>query len=104
MPSEERFTLGIDLARWAGNKVQDMHLLSQFVGMGQMYRMSDKRFAEWEASQPLKDSPQVTIDRPFVMVPGYTTKPDRFEALGHKLTEDGANGGKIVFVQDGKFF
>ncbi len=104
IPSEERFTLGLDLARWAGEKVQDMHLLSQFVGMGQMYKLSEKRFAAWEATQPLKDSPQVTIDRPFVMVPGYTTRPDRFEALGHKLTEDGANGGKIVFVQDGKFF
>lgn len=104
MPSEDLFSLGIDLGRWAGNKVRDMHLLSQFVGMGQMYRESDKRFRAWEATEPLKESPKVTIERPFVMVPGYTTRPDRFEALGRKLTEDGANGGKIVFVQDGKFF
>lgn len=94
-----------DGAGLLGPAVEDLLVLSQYVGAGQLYRMEDARFKEAAAVRPpLAHEPRVTLQRPFVMVPGWTTARARFEGLGAKLTEGGINGGKVYFVQDGRFF
>jgi len=39
-----------------------------------------------------------------MMVPGWTTKPEKFDALVTRLTEGGRNGGRPYYVRDGQFF
>lgn len=53
---------------------------------------------------PLRDVAPVSIERPYIMVPGWTTKPDKFDDLVNKLTEGGRNGGHAYYVQNGEFF
>lgn len=93
------------LESFAGRWVDNMVLLSHFVGVGQAYKMAGSRIAQREAEHPpLKDVPLVQLKRPFVMVPGWTTRLERFQALGDRLTEGGRNGGEIVFLKNGDFF
>src|SRR5690606_21420628 len=42
----------------------------------------------------LKELPASTLERPFLLVPGFHTPKDRFHHLVEKLTENGANGGR----------
>ncbi|MCA9796430.1 MAG: hypothetical protein KC910_31700, partial [Candidatus Eremiobacteraeota bacterium] len=79
--------------------------MTRFAGYGQMFRMMGERLtAEHEANPPLADKPAVQLQRPFMIVPGWTTRKAELEPLGHKLTQDGRNGGHIAFVQNGEFF
>lgn len=88
-----------------GPLVEDALVLSQYLGAGQIYKMEDARLEqEFAAKPPLAAEPRVRLDRPFMTVPGWTTDRVRFEALNAKLTEGGANGGRVLFVKDGQFF
>lgn len=53
---------------------------------------------------PLASEPDVTLSRPFVIVPGYNTKSEVFTDLLQKLTADGRNGGMPFYVRNGAFF
>lgn len=88
-----------------GPMVEDTLVLSQYVGAGQLYKMEDARLGQELSSRPpMAGEPRVALDRPFVMVPGWTTERERFAALSSKLTEGGANGGRVYYVRDGAFF
>jgi pimeloyl-ACP methyl ester carboxylesterase len=88
-----------------GRAVDDMVNLSQIVAAGQMYRMGAAQAQAWMARHPaLQDVPHVRMERPYVMVPGWTTKPEKFDALVTRLTEGGRNGGRPYYVRDGRFF
>lgn len=88
-----------------GPVLDDALLISEFVGVGQAYKWIDGRVAAQEAARPpLADQPRVKLERSFVMVPGWTTRIEKFDALGKHLTQDGLNGGEINFVRDGEFF
>lgn len=88
-----------------GQVVEDTLVLTQYLGAGQIYKMEDARLREeFAARPPLADEPRVSLSRPFMMVPGWTTRRERFEDLGAKLTEGGANGGQVWFVKNGEFF
>ena len=85
--------------------VEDAVMLGQYTATGLLYKMNGARIGKELAAHPQLDSePRVAISRPFVLVPGWTTKPDAFQELGAKLTEGGANGGKIYYVKNGEFF
>ncbi len=86
-------------------EVEDALTVGQFVATGLIYKLEGVR-AERRLDQerPLEDQPRVQLERPFVMVPGWTTRREAFNDLGSKLTEGGLNGGRIVFVRDGEFF
>ncbi|GMU56457.1 MAG: hypothetical protein AMXMBFR33_56030 [Candidatus Xenobia bacterium] len=53
---------------------------------------------------PLADLPASTLSRPVLMVHGWHTKMEFYQALTDKLTEGGANGGRPAFVQKGQLF
>lgn len=85
--------------------VEDTLTVAQFVATGLIYKMEGVRTERrLDQERPLEGQPQVELERPFVMVPGWTTRPEAFHDLGSKLTEGGLNGGRIVFVRDGAFF
>lgn len=88
-----------------GRTVDDMVTLSQIVTSGQLYKMAKAEALAFEAQHPpLRDVPHVKLDRPYVIVPGWTTRPEKFDALVTRLTEGGRNGGRPYYVQDGAFF
>lgn len=88
-----------------GPVVEDVLVLTQYLGAGQIYKMEDAKLQqEFSAKPPLAAEPRVRLERPFMMVPGWTTERVRFAALVDKLTEGGANGGRTYFVKDGQFF
>ncbi len=88
-----------------GPVLDDALLISEFVGVGKAYQFIDHRIAAAEAAHPpLAEQPKVKLDRSFVMIPGWTTRIEKFEFLGRHLTQDGLNGGDINFVRDGQFF
>lgn len=83
----------------------DTAVAAKFLTMGQIQKTLGARRAEKNAENPpLAQSPKVEIERPFVMVPGWTTTRKSFDPLADKLLEDGGNGGKLYFVQGGEFF
>ncbi|MGE0494692.1 MAG: esterase/lipase family protein [Vulcanimicrobiota bacterium] len=88
-----------------GPVVDDLYLLTRFVGVGQTYKMVGARLAERnQANPPLADLKPVQLDQPIVLIPGWTTLREALQPLGDKLTEGGRNGGEIVFVQNGHFY
>lgn len=93
------------LRDWFGPVVDELYLVTRFAGFGQMYKLMERRLsAEFDESPPLAPKPPVTLERPFVVVPGWTTRRDQLNPLCAKLTEGGRNGGQIVYVREGKFF
>lgn len=90
---------------WLGPVVDDVLLVSEFVGMGLAYQSAGERVEKAEQERPpLAEQPRVKLDRSFVMVPGWTTRLERFEALGRHLTQGGLNGGDIHFIKNGNFY
>lgn len=93
------------LRDWFGPVVDDLYLVTRFAGLGQMYKFMEQRLsAEFDEKPPLAPKPPVLLERPFVVVPGWTTRRDQLNPLCAKLTEGGRNGGQIVYVRQGKFF
>lgn len=88
-----------------GPVLDDALLISEFVGVGKAYQLIGDRIEKNEqAHPPLAEQPKVELERSFVMIPGWTTRMERFEALGRHLTQDGLNGGEINFVKNGSFY
>ena len=50
----------------------------------------------------LVGAPTPEIDRPFVLVPGWTTSTKTLQGIGNLLTHDKANGGEIYYVKQGQ--
>lgn len=86
-------------------QLQDALTLSQYVATGLIYKTSGTLSEQsLDARRPLEGEPRVRLERPFVMVPGWTTRREAFQDLRSKLTEGGLNGGRVYYVRDGEFF
>ncbi len=102
---EESFAVQDDIEGWAGGVVSDMLVVSRFLGGGAAYSIASSRKEQAEKKHPpLQDLPFVRLRRPFVMIPGWTTRIERFQVLGDKLTQGGRNGGQVIFVKNGSFY
>lgn len=77
---------------------------------GARYAAAVNTFYWQDTFQPgprLEGAPRVTLRRPVVFVPGWGgwgLAPERFEPAWEHLTAEGANGGRTVFVRDGRFY
>jgi pimeloyl-ACP methyl ester carboxylesterase len=93
--------IGGAVAHAVGNTVAGL----KFIGFGLVYK-AEKALTEQReiAYSPCDNMPTPQIDRPFVLVPGWTTEPEAFGPLCGLLTRGGANGGEVYFVKQGKFF
>ena len=60
--------------------------------------------AQQAKKHPIGELPTPHLDRPFVMVPGWTTGPDALEPLASHLTRNQSNGGLTYFVKNGAFY
>lgn len=85
--------------------VDDALITSQFLGAGKVYELGFEAAQELaKVSPPLHDVSPVNLERPLLILPGWTTEPSKFDHLVAKLTEDGRNGGKAYFVKDGEVY
>lgn len=53
---------------------------------------------------PLEGAPQVEMERPAVMVPGFRSAADCFYSWANTLTRDGNNGGRWYLMEDNAIF
>lgn len=55
----------------------------------------------WQGHKGLTDQPKVTLERPVLFVPGFTTPVDPYVPLLEHLTSEANNGGKPYYVRSG---
>lgn len=77
---------------------------AHFVAGGAIFKTAKFVGEAWQNRHGLEDAPKVTLDRPVVFVPGFTTPIDPYLPLVAHLTADGANGGQPYFVRDGQLY
>ena len=82
--------------------MDDSLTTTSFLLSGQIYKMgAEAAEALKETSPPLEGVSPVKLEKPLVILPGWTTRPDKFDHLVAKLTEGGRNGGQAYYLQDG---
>lgn len=88
-----------------GTYVDDMVNLSHLIGAGKLYKYGAQAAERLkEQAPPLQDVPPARMKRPFMLVPGWTTRPSKFDHLIARLTEGGINGGKAYYLKDGQVY
>ena len=85
--------------------LNDLKASSQFAVNGIIYKRAGTKAQKINATNPpLDGAPKVRLEDPLVIVPGWTTNPDKFDYLVGHLTADGANGGRAVYLKQGQAF
>lgn len=101
-PAErDTVTLGDRKASW----ITDALAVAQFTGSGYLYNESAKvALEDQKRNPPLADAPLVKLEDPFLIAPGWTTKPEKFDPLVQHLIKDPANGERVVYLREGQAF
>ncbi|MCA9776546.1 MAG: hypothetical protein KC800_07520 [Candidatus Eremiobacteraeota bacterium] len=85
--------------------VRDLGAATRLLSLGQLYRWKNAAQIKSKlADPPLAPEARVKLEDPIVFVPGWTTTREAFDPLAEKLLEGGGNGGRLIFVSEGKFF
>lgn len=96
--SADEVTLDGKKANW----ITDMRGVAQFAASGWLYSQGAKGAkAEQDRVPPLSDAPKVKLEDPLVIVPGWTTQPDKFDHLVSHLLSSGENGSRPVYIKEG---
>ena len=86
-----------------GNLFKDAAAVIQFAGSGLLYKNAGKKAKKLnEQFPPLANSPKVKMYDPLIIVPGWSTEPDKFDDLVAHLLSSGENGERAVYMKDGK--
>ena len=86
-----------------GSLLKDIVAVTQFAGSGILYKNAGKKAQKLnEKFPPLADSPKVKLQDPLVIVPGWSSKPEKFDMLVQHLLSSGQNGERAVYVKDGQ--
>lgn len=92
----------VRLGNRKGSFITDMIAVPQFAASGWLYKQGAKgAAAEQERVPPLSDAPKVKLEDPLVIVPGWTTQPDKFDHLVAHLLSSGENGSRPVYIKEG---
>jgi len=83
----------------------DAIAIAQFTGSGFLYKEAAKSAAaQQERVPPLSDAPIVRLEDPFLIAPGWTTQPEKFDNLVGHLLKDKANGERAVYLKEGQAY
>lgn len=83
----------------------DAIAVAQFAGSGYLYKEAAVDAAkEQKDVPPLSDAPTVKLEDPFLIAPGWTTRPEKFDALVQHLLKEPANGKRAVYLKEGKAY
>ncbi len=92
---------------WLGDaweKVKDVKTGVDFLVAGLLFlHGKDKAAKAEEAKPPLDDVPDVKLNRPVMMCPGWNTEYYKFDFLANKLAASGQNGS-VVYLSQGKAY
>lgn len=99
--NRETVTLGNREASW----ITDAIAVSQFMGSGILYKDAADAAAEHQKSRPpLADAPIVRLEDPFLILPGWTTLPEKFDNMVAHLLKNPENGTRAVYLQEGQAY
>lgn len=95
----------MDKSQPSGNWWSDLVCASEFLYRGLSYRRLGRKIQEnFQFNGPLQNSQVPKLQDPLLIVPGWNVTPKKFAILVDKLTSEGANGGRAVFLKDGQAF
>ena len=94
-------TLGKRKASW----ITDAIAVSQFVGSGVLYKDAADAATEQKSEKPpYSDAPKVKLDDPFLILPGWTTLPEKFDDMIAHLLKTPENGDRVVYLKEGQAY
>lgn len=100
-PDTDQVSLGRRDASW----MTDAIAVTQFAGSGFLYTEAAKEAAKQQAETPaLSDAPVVKLEDPFLICPGWTTRPEKFDNLVAHLLKNPENGERAVYISEGQAF
>lgn len=81
---------------------EDTRIGTELVTAGTLYQANTERAQSFEKMVvPLKDEPNVVMDRPLLISPGWNTDLHKFDHLARKLLASGENGDYAVYLKEG---
>lgn len=93
---------------WLGGLVEGVQDLKESVSLllgGSLFlRQKDQATQLEQETPPLTDVPNVALQRPLVVCPGWNTEWHKFDFLTHKLLASGQNGEAVVYLNQGRAF
>ncbi|MFN8608776.1 MAG: hypothetical protein U0931_14665 [Vulcanimicrobiota bacterium] len=84
---------------------QDRRIGTELVAGGTIYQTNTERARSFEKIMvPLSDQPNVKMDRPLLISPGWNTDLHKFDYLARKLLASGENGEFAVYLKEGSAY
>jgi len=81
---------------------EDSRIGTELVAAGTLYQANTERAQSYESVKvPLSDQPNVVMERPLVISPGWNTDLHKFDYLTRKLLASGENGDYAVYLKEG---
>ena len=95
----------VKLGERSASLVTDAIAVAQFAGSGFLYKEAAKEAAaQLGEKPPLFDAPVVKLEDPFLIAPGWTTLPEKFDNLIEHLLKAPENGDRAVYLKEGRAF
>ena len=93
---------------WLGKIAEGAKDLQESVALlvsGSLFLHQEKQALKLETQvPPLADVPNVVLNRPLVICPGWNTELHKFDFLANKLLASGQNGEGAVYLKEGHSF
>lgn len=81
---------------------EDTRIGTELVTAGTLYQANTERAQSFEKMVvPLRDQPNVIMERPLLISPGWNTDLHKFDHLTRKLLASGENGDYAVYLKEG---
>lgn len=81
---------------------EDTRIGTELVAGGTIYQANTERAHAFEKVKvPLSDEPNVKMERPLLISPGWNTDLHKFDYLARKLLASGENGDYAVYLKEG---
>ncbi|MBN9419671.1 hypothetical protein ABS71_05555 [bacterium SCN 62-11] len=81
---------------------EDTRIGTELVTAGTLYQANTERAQSFEKMVvPLRDQPNVVMERPLLISPGWNTDLHKFDHLARKLLASGENGDYAVYLKEG---
>lgn len=95
----------VNLGERSASFLTDAIAVAQFAGSGFLYKEAAKDAAAALGEKPpLSDAPVVKLEDPFLIAPGWTTLPEKFDNLIAHLLKSPENGERAVYLKEGNAF
>jgi hypothetical protein len=95
----------VTLANRKASWITDAIAVAQFVGSGVLYKDAAEAAAKQQSEKPpFSDAPNVKLEDPFLILPGWTTLPEKFDNMLAHLLKNPDNGSRAVYIKEGQAY